>query len=165
MGLRRGDDGGWLSEVDHYTRVRQPPPGDPDAPALRVAVRGSGVSAPEEPHRLVFIGGGPMSGAVHLFDRLFTEAMRRVCGPSGQAWWQDAGISGSIETLYDEDGTRPAVRGRLVGQELRVRVVRPLETLGRGVDVAGLAEADAAAIVALLRRRTRLGPHPELPGA
>ena len=159
------ESGGWRSHVRDHLEVLSPPPGDLDAPPLVVTGRGSGVQAPEEPPRLVYNGGGPTSRGVDGFDRHFRAGMRRLCGPAGQAWWQEAGISGSVTIWYRESGTRPQVRGRQVGEELRVVVERPVGTLVAGADHADEARDDVAAVVALLRRRTGLGPHPELPGA
>jgi hypothetical protein len=102
-----------------------------------------------------------MQGAqVLAFDDVFSAEMRRLTGPAGQAWWVGADVRlCDISILYECEEAR--VRGRRTGNVLRVHVDQPARDLV-GVDTALAARDVAHRVLALVRRRTGLGPHPEL---
>ncbi|WP_299054854.1 hypothetical protein [uncultured Nocardioides sp.] len=84
--------------------------------------------------------------------------MRRLDSPQGQEWWSRADIrTCSVQITYG--GSTPAVRGRLSAGALRLHVDQPPSSIRRG-DATAQAREVAEQVVALLRRRTGLGPHP-----
>jgi hypothetical protein len=84
--------------------------------------------------------------------------MSRFAAPVGQEWWQDAGVRMlEVEIVYGGDQAR--VRSRRGERRLRVFVDRPDSSLPDG-DPAPLARTVAEEVVAVVRRRTGLGPHP-----
>lgn len=158
LSLRRTDEG-WQGDVGDYATVVPVPDGDPASPALPVHVEGRGAAAPEQPPSMVFVGGGPIqSRRIKRFHDAFSAEMRRFTAPEGQVWWRDAGVRLlEVQVLYERETAR--VRGRKGENLMRVFVDRPEHTLPEG-DPAPLAHEDVAEVVALVRRRTGLGPHP-----
>ncbi|WP_181311952.1 hypothetical protein [Nocardioides campestrisoli] len=153
------EDGAWRSSVVDYLSVRSVPAGDPTLPPLPVRVEGRGAAAAEQRPSIVFIGGGPIqSGNVERFHNAFCAEMNRLASPSGQDWWRAAAIRLlEVEIFYG--GERARVRSRRSEHRLRVFVDRPESSLGSR-DAAPLAREVAGEVVALVRRRTGLGPHP-----
>lgn len=157
------EDGEWRSVVEEYSVVCPVPNGDPSLAALPVLVEGRGATAAEQPARVSFIGGGPISNRrVARFDDAFADQMRRLASPAGQAWWRESGIR-LLDVQIGYSADRGRVRGRRTGERLAVFVDRPAADLPVG-DPAPLAQRVAEEVVALVRRRTGLGPHPELGG-
>ncbi|WP_166389821.1 hypothetical protein [Nocardioides ochotonae] len=154
------EGGEWRSSVVDLMSVRSVPAGDPTLPPLPVRVEGRGAAAAEQPPRIVFVGGGPIqTRAIGRFHDAFSTAMARFASPSGQEWWQDAGIR-LLEVQINYASERVGVRSRRSEHRLRVFVDRPESSLGHR-DPAPLAREVAAEVVALVRRRTGLGPHPD----
>lgn len=152
-------DGEWRSSVVDYLSVRSVPVGDATLPPLAVRVEGRGAAAAEQPPRIVFVGGGPITRQTDGFHDAFSAEMTRFASPSGQDWWRAAGIR-LLEVQIGYDGERARVRSRRSEHRLRVFVDRPESSLGSR-DPAPLAREVAGELVALVRRRTGLGPHPE----
>jgi hypothetical protein len=154
------ETGKWLGAVTHYLSVRPVPDGDPALPDLAVQVAGRGAAAIEQPPRIRFIGGGPIqTRQIDLFHRAFSSEMARLASPSGQTWWRGAGIRMlEIEIIYG--GERARVRSRRGEHRLRVFVDQPDSSLPER-EPGPLAREVAEGVVALVRRRTGLGPHPE----
>jgi hypothetical protein len=155
-------DGSWRSAVADYLSVRPIPEGDPALPALAVRVEGRGATASEQAPEVSFVGGGPVGSAwTRRFDRAFGAEMDRFASASGQAWWAGSGTR-LLEVQVWYGGDRARVRSRRSEQLLRVFVDQPdLSPSDR--DPASLARTVAESVVALVRRRTGLGPHPEFP--
>lgn len=158
---REGDS--WRSTVEDYLTVRPVPAGDPTLPLLTVRVEGRGATADEQPARISFIGGGPIgSGRIERFDDALGAEMRRLASPAGQAWWQDAGVRLlDVQVRYQTEEAR--VHGRRRGERLLIWVEQSDDSLPSG-DPAPLARQVVEEVVALARRRTGLGPHPDLGG-
>jgi hypothetical protein len=110
--------------------------------------------------RIGFIGGGPIeTRRIARFHDAFTAEMSRLAAPVGQEWWQDAGVRMlEVEIVYGGDQAR--VRSRRGERRLRVFVDHPASSLRDG-DPAPLARTVAEEVVAVVRRRTGLGPHPD----
>ncbi|GAA2146063.1 hypothetical protein GCM10009844_21650 [Nocardioides koreensis] len=154
------EDGAWRGVVADYMSVRPVPAGDPAPPALGVQVEGRGETAAEQPARIVFLGGGPIrTRQIDRFHDAFIAEMTRFASPSGQDWWRGAGIR-LLEVEISYGGERARVRSRRGEHRLRVFVDRPDSSLP-GRDPAPLARGVAEEVVALVRHRTGLGPHPE----
>ena len=158
VSLRRTGEG-WQGDVEEYSTALPVPDGDPSTPPLAVHVEGRGATAPEQPPSMVFVGGGTIQSLrIERFHDAFGAEMRRFTGPAGQSWWRDAGVRLlEVQVLYECETAR--VRGRRGEHLMRVFVDRPEHTLLKG-DPAPLAHTVAAEVVALVRRRTGLGPHP-----
>jgi hypothetical protein len=154
------EDGAWRSAVADYLSVRPVAAGDPTLPPLAVEVEGRGAAAVEQPARITFIGGGPIqTRQIDRFHDAFSAEMARLASPSGQAWWRGAGIR-LLEVAISYSGERARVRSRRSDHRLRVFVDRPDSSLPSR-DPAPLAREVAEEVVALVRHRTGLGPHPE----
>ena len=154
------EDGGWRGALAEYMSVRPVPAGDPTLPALAVHVEGRGAAAPEQPARITFVGGGPIqTRQIDRFHDAFIAQMARFASPSGQDWWRSAGIR-LLDVQITYGGERPRVRSRRGEHQLRVFVDQPESSLD-GREPAPLARAVAEEVVALVRQRTGLGPHPE----
>jgi hypothetical protein len=155
--LRRAGEE-WSGDVEEYMTVRPVPDGDSALRSLRVHVEGRGATAPEQRPRIGFIGGGPIeTRRIARFHDAFTAEMSRFAAPAGQEWWQDAGVRMlEVEIVYGGDQAR--VRSRHGEHRLRVFVDRPDSSLPDG-DPAPLARTVAEEVVAVVRRRTGLGPH------
>ena len=154
------EGGEWRSSVVDYLSVRSVPAGDPTLPPLAVRVEGRGAAAAEQPPRIAFIGGGPIqTRQIDRFHDAFSAEMAQFASPSGQDWWGAAGIR-LLEVEISYSGERARVRSRRSEHRLRVFVDRPESSL-ESRDLAPLAREVAEEVVALVRRRTGLGPHPE----
>lgn len=157
------EEGVWQSTVEDYLGVLPVPAGDPHLPALPVRVEGRGADAEEQPPRVAFLGGGPVrSGRVAWFYDAFRTEMRRLESAAGQEWWQAAGVRLlDVQIRFETEEAR--VHGRRRGQRLLVWVDQPGDSLPAG-DLGPIARQVAEQVVTLVRRRTGLGPHPELGG-
>ncbi len=155
----------WASEVEDYCEVRPVPAGDPAAPPLSVLVTGIGASAAEQPWDAYFVGGGPIeSRGVERYQALLAAELRDLTRVDGVAWWSEQGQLRLLEVeAYYRPG-EPQVRARRTGNRLRVVVERPPASVV-GADLPRLAREDALAVIALVRRRTGLGPHPRIGNA
>lgn len=156
---RDGDT--WTGAAEDHSAVRDVPAGDPSLPPLPVRVEGRGRTAEEQPARIAFVGGGPIqSRRIERFFDAFGSEMDRFASAAGQEWWQDAGLRElSVQIRFQTAQDR--VRARRVGDSLSVHVDQSDQSLPTG-DASPRAREVAAEVVALVRRRTGLGPHPEL---
>lgn len=162
VSLTREDDG-WRSAVEDHLAVRPVPAGDPTLPPLAVHVEGRGANAAEQPARISFVGGGPVqTPSIERFLEAFGREMDRFASPAGQEWWQDAGIR-LLDVQITFQRAESRVRGRRAGERLAIWVDQADASLPSG-DPAPLARQVAEQVVTLVRRRTGLGPHPELGG-
>lgn len=156
---RTGD--AWSGTAVDYSKVPPAPDGDPGLPALDVSVVGRGVTADEEPPAIVFLGGGPIqTPAISQFHDVFCEEMVLLHSASGQSWWAGSGLQ-RLDVQVGYQAARTGVRGRVTGSRLGIFVDVSDGSLVEG-DHKSLARELAGAVVGLARRRTGLGPHPEL---
>lgn len=84
--------------------------------------------------------------------------MTRFCSAAGHDWWRPAGIR-VLDVQITYEAERSQVRSRRSEQTLRIFVDRTDASLPSG-DPALAARAAVEEVVALVRRRTGLGPHP-----
>ncbi|CAI9413778.1 hypothetical protein [Nocardioides sp. T2.26MG-1] len=160
LSLSRVNDS-WRGTVADYLSVRPVPEGDPALPPLTVRVEGRGATAIEQPPDVSFVGGGPIESLwTRRFHRAFSAEMDRLGSPSGHVWWAGSGIR-LLEVQIWYGGDRARVRSRRSDQRLRVFVDQP-DLSASDRDPATRARQVAESVVALVRRRTGLGPLPEL---
>jgi hypothetical protein len=155
------DEDGWHSRCRGDVSVLPLVPGAGDVEVPRVVVRGVGINAPEQAPRVVLVGGGPMNGVSPTYDDALHTLLRELTGEAGQRWWQDAGLR-ELELWYDYAPPAARVRTRVTGPRLKAVVERPAAEMCAAPKE--LAAADVRELVAQVRRRTGLGPHPTLPG-
>jgi hypothetical protein len=155
------DEDGWHSTRRDDVTVLALAPGAGDVEVPRIVVRGVGIDAPEQPPRVTLVGGGPMNDVPAEYDDALHALLRELTGDAGQRWWQDAGLR-ELELWYDYAPPATRVRTRLTGQRLKAVVQRPVAEMHSAPQA--LATADVRELVAEVRRRTGLGPHPTLPG-
>jgi hypothetical protein len=155
-------DGEWRTTAIDPNVGRLPTAGE-GAPVGRllpeIVVSGVGVEAPEEPPTIRVVGGGPMNGVSAVYMDALTLHLERFADPSGQVWWQAAGVK-ELQVMY-RFGLEPAIWSRRTGQRLRAEIRRPPETTHQASEA--LAVDDVRALVAEVRRKTGLGPHPSVP--
>lgn len=160
LSLSRVNDS-WRGTVADYLSVRPVPEGDPALPPLTVRVEGRGATAIEQPPDVSFVGGGPIESLwTRRFHRAFSAEMDRLESPSGHVWWAGSGIR-LLEVQIWYGGDRARVRSRRSDQRLRVFVDQP-DLSASDRDPATRARQVAESVVALVSRRTGLGPLPEL---
>ncbi|MBM2615913.1 hypothetical protein JIG36_10130 [Actinoplanes sp. LDG1-06] len=136
-----------------YTEVPELPP---------VTVRGEGANAPEAPPQITVIGGYTDDAVPETYHTALHVLLNQVS--TWTPWWS-AADDDVLEISYDLIAERPArVTARRGGNKLRVRIERPLATLASTPDPIALAHADIENLLAVVRRRAALGPHPALPG-
>jgi hypothetical protein len=158
--LTRTGDAWSGTAVDHLS-VRPVPDGDPGLPALEVSVVGRGATADEDPPRIDFVGGGPIqTPAISQFHDVFREEMALLQSPAGQSWWAGSGLQ-RLDVQVGYQAARTGVRGRVTGSRLGIFVDVSDDSLVEG-DHESLARELADTVVGLARRRTGLGPHPQL---
>lgn len=165
------DGEGWTSYADDGVNadsraasqsVEPPTTGAGARPS--VIVRADGPDEPESPTRVVFIGGGPTNdvpaGYLHRLRELLGT---RLAGEEGQSWWLDAGIK-ELQVTYYLEPDKPRIRTRLYRNVLSAEIQRNGPGLNYVPDPATMADLDVESLVAAVRKRTGLGPHPMLPG-
>lgn len=154
-------EGSWHGRIVDGAPHRLPLAGAearPGRPLPDVVVSGYGVDAPERPPIIRAGGGGPTNGVSAAYLEAVDARLRELADEAGQAWWQDAGMK-ELDAIY-HFGPQPAVWSRRSGQRLRAEIRRPAATTHE--DPEGLAASDVRELVAEIRRKTGLGPHPTL---
>ena len=167
--LERGEQG-WTSFVDDGVNAgsraaeRSAHPrttGEGTRPA--VVVRADGPDEPESPTRVVFIGGGPTNDVPEVYLRRLRERLGTLAEEAGQSWWLDAGIK-ELHVTYYLEPAKPRIRTRLYRNVLSAEIQRNGPGLNYIPEPAAVADRDVENLVAAVRKRTGLGPHPSLPG-
>lgn len=157
LGQSRGWDRAHLQPLHDATEAGlAAPPGPRELPEV-VAVD-TGLSAGDEPPRIVYVGAGPMNGVAPAYNRAVVELLDVLTAEEGQRWWSGAGIK-ELE-LSTHFGPGPDVRSRRTGDRLRADIRRPAASTH--ADPEALADCDVRALLAEIRRKTGLGPHPLL---
>jgi len=164
-GWRSFTDGGiyqgrTLATLD--TETAEPTDGSDSARPL-VVVRGNGPNAPDSPPRIRVIGGGPMNHVPKGYITTLTALLNALAAPAGQDWWLAADVK-ELEVSYDFEAERPRIRTWRGRNQFKAVIERPTTTTTTAVHPEQLARDDVEALITAVRRRTGLGPHPELPG-
>lgn len=125
-----------------------------------VKVRDSPESLP-----YICVGGGSTDDAVpETYETALSLLYDELRGAAWAAWWCGA-PDDVLDISYDLTAEHPArITARWGGNKLRVRIDRPLADILAATERVALARADVEAMAATVRRRARLGPHPDLPG-
>lgn len=126
----------------------------------RVTASGRGVTAPEQPHEIRDLGGGPMNDVPKLYDDELTRLLTEVTGPDWAHWWSHSPVkTAEIHTCFDVTEHRVRVR---VGKRVTVTIERPVSTLNATADLVAMARRDVADVVARLTARLGLPEPPTL---
>lgn len=150
LAVARGWDAAALSAALERARVDA----GPSSPVRRWTVRaeGRGVTAPEQPHELTVVGGGPTGGVPPSYDRELDRLLDRFSDEAMQAWWSGSSVRIG-EVWYWFDAPRAGVRVT-VTRRVTATIHRPVGSI-RDADPVALARADVRAL--LERLSTRLG--------
>lgn len=115
------------------------------------------------PARIRVLGGGPTDDVPEDYLHRIHELLHVVAGPEGQEWWLDAGIK-ELWLRYDLAEKKPRIRTRLHKNILSATIQRDAPGLAYVPDPDAVARRDIENLVAAVRKRAGLGPHPLLPG-
>jgi hypothetical protein len=158
----RDNHGRLTIDLDRPETFRAAPEFAPDleGPTDRPAVS---VQTPADaPPHIVVVGGGPVSDAV---PEAYLDGLHAMLGqlgaPAWQVWWSGAGEH-VLEIFYDFAAAAPGCTARRVKAGLRATIRRPAGTFAAMPAPARSAREDVDALLATVRRRTGLGPHPPL---
>lgn len=125
-----------------------------------VVALGRGLSAPEQPHEIRDLGGGPMNEVPRLDDDEVSRLLREVTGPDWAHWWSHSPVrTAEIHTYFDV--AEPRVRVR-VGRRVTVVIERPVRTFDDTADPVRLAGADVTEAVTRMTARLGLPDPPAL---
>lgn len=128
-----------------------------------VVVRGSDADAPDSPPQITVIGGGPMNDVLESYIAMLEALLKAFQSPSGQQWWLAAGVK-VLEVSYSFETEATRVRTWRGRNTLKIVIERPITSLTDSEHPELLAREDVEALVGAVRRRTGLGPHPDLHG-
>lgn len=158
LAVARGWDGAALSAALTSARARSVE-GTAPAPRWTVRTEGRGVTAPEQPHELTVVGGGPTHGVPPAYDRELDRLLGRFSGEGMQAWWSGSPVRiGEVYSWFD--AARPGVRVT-VTRRVTAAIHRPVGTI-READPVALARADVRALLERLTTRLDLPTAPLL---
>ncbi|MFS0702905.1 hypothetical protein AB6N23_00140 [Cellulomonas sp. 179-A 9B4 NHS] len=124
-----------------------------------VTAEGRGASAPEQPHELRVVGGGPTNGVPTAYLDELSRLLDLLADDSWAEWWSRSPVK-LANIFYWFDVARPAVRVR-VGAMVTAAIERPVETIDRTHPV-GIARADVTALISRLTTRLNLPEPPDL---
>lgn len=124
-----------------------------------VTAEGRGVSAPEQPHELRLVGGGPTNDVPTAYHDELLRLLHLLVDESWAGWWSRSPVRLG-ELFYWFDGARPGVRVR-VGAKVTAAIERPVATIDR-TDSVGMARADVTALTQRLTTRLNLPAPPDL---
>ncbi|MFI2105336.1 hypothetical protein ACH436_18740 [Isoptericola sp. NPDC019693] len=158
LAVARRWDGATLSAALTSARARSVE-GTAPAPRWTVRTEGRGVTAPEQPHELTVVGGGPANGAPRAYDRELQRLLDRFSDDGMQAWWSGSPVRIG-DVWYWFDAPRPGVR-ITVTRRVTAAIHRPVRTI-READPVALARADVRALLERLATRLDLPPAPLL---
>lgn len=125
----------------------------------QVVAEGRGASAPEQPHEILIVGGGPGNGVPKAYLDELSRLLHIVAGDTWRAWWPHSPVK-VAEVYYWFDAACPGVRVRQ-GVKVRADIDRPVSSM-KGTNVTLLARRDVEALVARLVSRLGLPPPPDL---
>lgn len=153
-----------LGTVDALIRSARLAVAGPSAAAssgFDVTAAGRGVSAPEQPHEMVFIGGGPTNGVPGDYLPEVERLLDHVTSSDEWVrWWARSPVKiAEIVIWFDTERAGPRVR---VGRKVSADVWRPVKTM-RGTNPVALAREDVSAVTRRLAERLDLGAPPSLP--
>lgn len=143
-------------------------PIDPDTPRPAVVRL---VPEPDPWNRLVVHGGGDMAFEPVRYAVALVQTLDQLKTPAWDSWWASAGLGplhvgfwlgwGGQAPKYLVRKTRdtddPEGRDKHVAE-----IRRPYGSVAADVDPASLARSDVATLMAAVRKRAGLGPHPDL---
>jgi hypothetical protein len=128
-----------------------------ELPAMTVRSEGADSGPP-----ISFIGGATDRAVPDIYSTALHLLLDEVQTPHWVAWWS-AAQDHVLEISYVLGAAHPTrVTARRSGNRLRVYLDRPLGGILAAADRVALARADVEAVLAMVRRRAGLGPHPEL---
>ena len=125
-------------------------------PSWIVDVQGRGSYAPEQPHEVRYLGGGPRNFVPGLYWEEWDRLMKPLRGPRGAAWWASSTVP-LLEVLLNTDASRSGVTLRVSrgGYGVCAYVNRTRASFP-GTDPRKLARADFEQMLARLSDRFRL---------
>jgi hypothetical protein len=126
-----------------------------------VVVRAEGPGAPEAGSRITVLGDGPTDGVLPEYRHALDALLQQLAGAQWLAWWSASGDR-VLQISYDFAAITATIDTRRSRGTLLVSILRPAATFSDTDDVPGLARRDVDAMLATVRRHTRLGPHPRL---
>lgn len=124
-----------------------------------VFAEGRGATAPEQPHEILFLGGGPVNGVPKAYLQEMDRLLHIISGETWAKWWSNSPVR-IAEIVYVLDGARSGVR-IVVGPIVKATIERPVGTI-RGKDPTRLAREDVAMLAQRLALRLGLPNPPEL---
>lgn len=124
-----------------------------------VTTQGRSVTAPEQPHALSVVGGGPTNGVSPDYSHELDRLLDRLGDAAMVDWWRQSPVKLG-EVYYWFDAKRPGVRVT-VTRRVNAAILRPVETI-RLADPVALARADISALLARLATRLDLPTAPLL---
>lgn len=129
----------------------------------RLTVRGEGANSPESTPRIEVVGGATDDAVPDTYHTALHVLLGEFREPQWLSWWS-AAPDDVLEIWYDLVVEHPArITARRGGNKLRVRIERPFADMLAAPDHVALARTDVEDLLATVRRRAGLGPHPELP--
>lgn len=105
--------------------------------------------------------GGPMNDVPPLYQAA-TQWMFGHIPPALTAWWAKTGLL-ELSVFYDFWGSKPSARLYRRGDNLEATLRRPMPDPATTADPIGTAYQDVLTVLAAVRRRFKLPPHPQLP--
>jgi hypothetical protein len=124
-----------------------------------VVAEGRGTSAPEQPHEIKIVGGGPTNGVPKAYQDELDRLLEQLAGDTWAQWWSGSSVK-LAEIWYWFDGARPGVRVR-VGASVSASIERPVATID-AVDPTRQARDDVTSLVERIAQRLKLPAPPEL---
>jgi hypothetical protein len=125
---------------------------------------------PTNPHELRFTGGGDLAFAPREYTAALWQTFDQLREPAWAEWWA-AAEAGPLWVGFWLGGSRPVSHGVRTkasrdltrkGTYLDATFSRPSGSVDKAADHAAVATADLVALMEKVRRRTGLGPPPEV---
>ena len=159
LGAARDWDGGALAIALDSARAAVVEEFGATPPRWKAVAEGRGVSAPEQPHELCVVGGGPTNDVPTAYLDELHRLLDLLAGDAWARWWSASPVR-LARIFYWFDAARPGVRVR-VGASVTASIERPLGTIDV-VDPARQAREDVTSLVQRLAVRLDLPAPPEL---
>lgn len=128
---------------------------------FRVVVRARGANSSEVEPEIVVFAGGSRNQLARKYSTAFAALLGPAESPALLAWWSDA-EAGVLEITCSEEAGEPKIRTRSGNNKLAAWIYRPITAIAGAGDPVLLARQDVMDLLAAVRRRTGLGPHPDL---